>query len=106
VLVVDSPAVIRRQAVPWGPKATVAVVIVVIYSAILAASYATRGARTAARDRILLLKYGVFTLALIGAPAASGVRGILAAAAAFAVACAYEWWHDAESPVFSFGGSR
>jgi di/tricarboxylate transporter len=28
VLVVDSPDVIRRQAVPWGPKATVAVVIV------------------------------------------------------------------------------
>ena len=28
VLVVDSPDVIRRQAVPWGPKATVAVAIV------------------------------------------------------------------------------
>ena len=28
VLIVDSPDVIRRQAVPWGPKATVAVAIV------------------------------------------------------------------------------
>ena len=28
MLVVDSPDVIRRQAVPWGPKATVAVAIV------------------------------------------------------------------------------
>jgi 4-hydroxybenzoate polyprenyltransferase len=67
---------------------------------------ATLAGRTAAGDRILLLKYGVFTLALIGFPAGSTPRGLLAAAAAFVAACVYEWWHDAESPVFSFGGSR
>jgi hypothetical protein len=92
------------------------VVLLIIYMGILAASYVLRGlpavasvkagVRTAAADRILLLKYGVFTLALIGPPAAFGARGLLSAAAAFAVACVYEWWHDAESPVFSFGGSR
>ena len=76
------------------------------YTAVLGASYATRGSRSAIREWILLLKYGVFTLALIGLPAALTVRGLLSAAAAFAAACVYEWWHDAESPVFSFGGSR
>jgi hypothetical protein len=48
----------------------------------------------------------VFTLALIGIPGAFGVRGLLSAVAAFLAACVYEWMHDAESPVFSFGGSR
>ena len=76
------------------------------YTLVLAATYAGRGPRSAAGDRILLLKYGVFTLALIGLPAASTARGLLAAAAAFVAACIYDWWHDAESPVFSFGGSR
>jgi hypothetical protein len=87
-------------------RTTTSVVLLGIYIAVLAASYALRRLRTAAADRILLLKYGVFTLALIGPPAAFGARGLLSAAAAFAAACVYEWWHDAESPVFSFGGSR
>lgn len=83
------------------------------YMALLATSYARRTLPTVASakvggaaNRILLLKYGVFTLALIGFPAASTARALLAAAAAFFAACVYEWWHDAESPVFSFGGSR
>lgn len=76
------------------------------YSVVLAASYVARGPRSAASDRILLLKYGLFALALMGLPAASTARGLLAAAAAFVAACVYEWWHDAESPVFSLGGSR
>jgi 4-hydroxybenzoate polyprenyltransferase len=77
-----------------------------VYSAVLAASYATRGARSAIREWILLLKYGVFTLVLIGLPAALTPRALLSAAAAFAAACVYEWLHDAESPVFSFGGPQ
>jgi 4-hydroxybenzoate polyprenyltransferase len=76
------------------------------YTVILAASYASRRTRSAIREWILLLKYGVFTLALIGLPAALTPRGLLSAAAAFAAACIYEWLHDTESPVFSFGGSR
>ena len=97
-------------------RATQSVALLVIYAAVLAASYAVRlpavasakagTARSPATDRILLLKYGVFTLALIGFPAALTARGLVSAASAFAVACVYEWWHDAESPVFSFGGSR
>ena len=97
-------------------RATESVVLLGIYIAVLAASYAWRlpavasakagGLRTPTAERILLLKYGVFTLALIGPPAALMPRGLLSAAAAFLAACVYEWWHDAESPVFSFGGSR
>ncbi len=79
---------------------------VAVYTGVLAASYATRGPRSAVREWILLLKYGVFTLALIGVPAAFTVRGLGSSAAAFVAACVYEWLHDAESPVFSFGGSR
>jgi len=82
------------------------VVLLFVYMFVLVGSYRLRGPRTATTDRILLLKYGVFTLALIGFPAAWSTRGLLAAAAAFLAACVYEWWHDAESPVFSFGGSR
>jgi 4-hydroxybenzoate polyprenyltransferase len=82
------------------------VALLLVYMAILAASYRQRKSRTAATDRILLLKYGVFTLALIGLPAALTPRALGSAAAAFAAACVYEWWHDPESPVFSFGGSR
>jgi 4-hydroxybenzoate polyprenyltransferase len=76
------------------------------YTAILAASYAAAGPRHATREWILLLKYGVFTLVLIGIPAAFTNRGLISAAAAFAAACVYEWLHDAESPVFSLRGSR
>jgi 4-hydroxybenzoate polyprenyltransferase len=83
----------------------ISVAFVTFYGAVLAASYAGRRGRSATHERILLLKYGVFALALIGLPDASA-RGLLAAAAAFVAACVYEWWHDAESPVFSFGGSR
>jgi 4-hydroxybenzoate polyprenyltransferase len=82
---------------------TASVVLLFVYAGILAGSYVTRGSRTATHDRILLLKYGVFTLVLIGLPAATSARGLIAAAAAFAIACVYEWRHDAESPVFSFG---
>ena len=85
---------------------TAAAVLLGLYLAALAASYALRDRRSAATDRILLLKYGVFTLALIGLPAALSPRGLLSAAAAFLIACIYEWWHDPESPVLSFGGSR
>ena len=77
------------------------------YMTVLAAAYRLRGsARGASVERFLLLKYGVFTLALIGLPDAFSARGLLSATAAFLAACVYEWWHDAESPVFSFGGSR
>jgi 4-hydroxybenzoate polyprenyltransferase len=88
---------------------TASVVLLFVYAGVLAASSATRDSRTAAHDRILLLKYSVFTLVLIGLPAAISVRSLVAAAVAFAIACVYEWRHDAESPVFSFGsfgGSR
>jgi 4-hydroxybenzoate polyprenyltransferase len=71
------------------------------YTIVLAAVYAGRGPRSAASDAILLLKYGVFTLALIGVPDARTARGLAAAAAAFVAACLYEWWHDTESPLFS-----
>jgi len=82
------------------------VALLFVYMFVLVGSYRLRGSRTAATDRILLLKYGMFTLALIGFPAAWTPRGLLSAAAAFLIACIYEWWHDPESPVLSFGGSR
>ncbi len=72
----------------------------------LAAWYGTRGARSAAGDRILLLKYAVFTLALVGWPAALGARAVAAAAGVYLTACVYEWLHDADSLVFSVGGLR
>jgi len=83
------------------------------YMAVLGISCRLRGLPAAASvqagaaaERILLLKYGVFTLALTGLPAALTPRGLLSAGAAFLAACIYEWWHDAESRVFSFGGSQ
>jgi 4-hydroxybenzoate polyprenyltransferase len=90
----------------WRMAGPAPVALLVTYMVVLTLSYALRGPRSAAADRILLLKYGVFTLVLMDVTAASGLRGQFAAAAVFVAACAYEWWHDAESPVFSFGGSR
>jgi 4-hydroxybenzoate polyprenyltransferase len=116
-ILVSAPSIGPVRSAAWAIAAAAAALVGVtrgpaslaligVYAVLLAASYAARGARSAARDRILLLKYGVFTLALIGLPAASTARGLLWAGAAFVAACVYEWWHDAESPVFSFGGSR
>ena len=82
-------------------RGSASVALVAAYALVLAAVYAARGPRSASSDRILLLKYGVFTLALVGIPAAFTLRGLLAAAASFSAACVYEWWHDAESPVFA-----
>jgi len=108
-----TPLVVAATAIAIGALVVVSaargfasVVFLAAYSAVLALSYVTRGTRSAIREWILLLKYGVFTLALIGLPAAWTPRALLSAAAAFAAACIYEWLHDAESPVFSFGGSR
>jgi 4-hydroxybenzoate polyprenyltransferase len=97
---------IGAMATLWRLGSHASVALLVTYVVILSVSYAVRGPRSAAADRILLLKYGVFTLVLMDVAAASSMRGQVAAAAAFAAACIYEWWHDAESPVFSFGGSR
>ena len=93
-------------AVLWATRGVSSVMFLAAYTLVLASAYAAAGPRTAARDRILLLKYAVFTLALIGLPAAATTRGLLSAAAAFVAACIYEHLHDADSPVFSFGGSR
>ncbi len=79
--------------------------LLVAFTGLLAAWYATRGRRSAAGDRVLLLKYAVFTLALMG-PAAVTPRGLVSALGVYLAACLYEWRHDRESPVFSFGGSR
>jgi 4-hydroxybenzoate polyprenyltransferase len=106
-LIVAAAAVAIGAAILVGSaRGFASLSILAIYTAVLAASYATRGARTAIREWLLLLKYGVFTLALIGVPAAWTPRALLSAAGAFAAACIYEWWHDADSPVFSLGGSR
>ena len=90
----------------WRVGGPPPVALLVIYTIVLTMAYTWRGPRSAMADRILLLKYGVFALVLMDVAAASSLRGQLAAAAAFVAACVYEWWHDAGSPVFDFGGSR
>lgn len=77
----------------------------IVFTIVLATWYAVRGARSAAGDRILLFKYAVFTLAVIG-PAWVTPRAAASALGVYLAACLYEWLHDRESPVFSFGGSR
>jgi 4-hydroxybenzoate polyprenyltransferase len=79
--------------------------LVIVFAAVLATWYAFRGRRSAAGDRILLVKYAAFTLALIG-PAPVTPRAAASALGVYLAACIYEWRHDRESPVFSFGGSR
>jgi 4-hydroxybenzoate polyprenyltransferase len=79
--------------------------LLIAFSMALATWYAVRGERSAAGDRILLFKYAVFTVALIG-PAWPTPRGAASALGVYLAACIYEWRHDRESPVFSFGGSR
>jgi 4-hydroxybenzoate polyprenyltransferase len=90
----------------WRVGGPPPVALLVAYMIVLTMAYTWRGPRSAVADRILLLKYGVFALVLMDVAAASSLRGQFAAAAAFVAACVYEWWHDAESPVFDLGGSR
>jgi hypothetical protein len=79
--------------------------LLIAFSLVLAAWYAVRGPRSAAGDRFLLFKYAIFTVALIG-PASVTPRAAASALGVYLAACMYEWRHDRESPVFSFGGSR
>jgi 4-hydroxybenzoate polyprenyltransferase len=81
------------------------VALLIAFTGLLAAWYTLRTARTAAGDRILLLKYAIFTLALTG-PAPFRPRAVVVALGVYLTACVYEWRHDPESPVFSLGGSR
>ena len=81
------------------------VLLLIALSGVLATWYALRGVRSAAGDRLLLFKYPVFTLALI-VPASLTPRAATSALGVYLAACAYEWRHDRESPVFSIGGSR
>jgi hypothetical protein len=79
--------------------------LLLAFTGVLAAWYAVRGTRSAAGDRLLLFKYALFALALIG-PAPLTPRAVASALGVYLAVCVYEWRHDRESPVFSFGGSR
>jgi hypothetical protein len=87
-----------------GPGAG-SVLLMIAFAGVLVVWYAVRQARSAAGDRLLLLKYPIFTLALIG-PAPLTPRAAASALGVYLAACIYEWRHDRQSPVFSFGGSR
>ena len=89
----------------WRVNGETSAALLAAFCGVLAAWYATRGRRSGNGDRILLFKYAVFTWALIG-PAAFTPRGLASAIGVYLAACLYEWLHDRESLVFSFGGSR
>lgn len=89
----------------WLVNGETSAALLVTLCGVLAAWYVTRGRRSGNGDRILLFKYAVFTWALIG-PAAFTPRGLASAIGVYLAACLYEWLHDRESLVFSFGGSR
>jgi 4-hydroxybenzoate polyprenyltransferase len=81
------------------------VLLLAVFGGVLATSYAMRRTRSAAGERILLFKYAVFTLVLIGSVWPTP-RAAASALGVYLAACVYEWRHDRQSPVFSFGGSR
>jgi hypothetical protein len=96
------------------------------FTALMTVWYGWRGSRSAARDRVLLLKYPVFSAVIAGDAAIRTMRGALALVVVYLCSCTYEWAHDPESPatpversihavllasacialVFSLGGSR
>jgi len=86
-------------------RGAASVLVIVAFSSVLAAWYATRGPRSATGDRLLLSKYGFFTLALIG-PYAVPWIAMLGVTSVYLVACVHEWRHDPQSRVFSLGESR
>jgi 4-hydroxybenzoate polyprenyltransferase len=88
-----------------GARGPAPVLLLAGFGGVLTTWYAVRRTRSAAGERILLFKYAVFTLALIG-PAWSTPRAAACALGVYLAACVYEWRHDRQSPVFSFGGSR
>lgn len=92
-------------AVVGVARGRASVLVLAAFSSVLAVWYAARGPRSATGDRLLLSKYGFFTLALIGATALWWMA-MLGATSVYVVACLHEWRHDRESRVFSAGGFR
>lgn len=73
--------------------------LLLIWSLFLAVWYHERSSRSLRGNRIVLLKYAVFTVVLVGIEPALTIRGALTATTVYLSACVYEWAHDAESPV-------
>lgn len=66
---------------------------------VLGAWYASRGARTAAGDHLLLTKYPAIVLIVSGGRVATHPARLLCTlAAVYLAACVYEAWHDPSSP--------
>jgi hypothetical protein len=82
-------------AVARGPSA---VVMLVLFTIALTIWYRSRGIRSASGDRILLLKYPVFTIVTAGVPPSLTPSGLFTLAVVYLAACVYEWAHDADSP--------
>ena len=72
---------------------------------LLAARYRLRAGRSAMTDRVLLLKYPAFALALTSPGALLVWRGVLACVVVYLAACVHEWTHDSASPVSTRGRS-
>ena len=68
------------------------------FTLLMAVWYRWRGPRSAARDRVLLLKYPIFSAVIAGGAAIRTMRGALALVVVYLCACTYEWAHDPESP--------
>ena len=75
--------------------------------AVLGCHYLFRNGRTVLGDQVLLSKYPAFVLVLAGERLlTSPVAVLLAAAAVYAAASAYEAWHDPVSPLAQLLGGR
>lgn len=83
------------------------VAVLVLLHVTLGGWYSRRGGRTVAGDQLLLAKYPAFVLVLAGSRLfAAPATTVLAAAAIYAVASAYEAWHDPVSPLGTLLGGR
>jgi hypothetical protein len=82
----------------WLVTGLTSVALLLAFTALLAIWYAARGPRSSRGDRLLLAKYAVFTIVLIGVDRAFTVRGASAAATVYLASCVYEWVHDADAP--------
>ncbi len=76
--------------------------ILVIYSIALAWWYRTRTSRSSFGTHLLMAKYAVFTIAIVGYDRAFTPQAVVVAAIVYVVACTYEWAHDPAA----FGGVR
>jgi hypothetical protein len=89
---------VTAATICWIARGAASLGLLMVFTALLALWYRTRGSRSSLGDHILLSKYAAFAAVVGGVRPALVPRGLLALTVVYLSACVYEWAHDTASP--------